>query len=139
MVSNDGGIPENMFGPVPEDFYRTVGQVVMLAAMVELRLLDLLTELDRSTQDRHAGEPTGGMINMCRDRLPLHETPFAADAGHLLDDLAAALDGRNSVVHSVWPSPGVDRAFGWRPVREARRPTPAQPYLSIEVNLTWLH
>ena len=132
------GIPENMFGPVPEAFYGSVGRVVMMAAMLEVRLLDLLTELDRSTQDRYAGEQASALIKQCRALLPRYDAKFAASARGVLDQTATALEQRNFVVHSVWPSPGLAEAFGWRPVRKAQRPSSGQPYLGTRVDLTWL-
>lgn len=55
MQEDDYGIPNNMFGPVPDVVFATVGRVVMVASLLEVRLLDLLTELDRASQDKHAG------------------------------------------------------------------------------------
>ena len=52
MQEDDYGIPNNMFGPVPDVFFATVGRVVMVASLLEVRLLDLLTELDRASQEQ---------------------------------------------------------------------------------------
>lgn len=48
------GVPDNMFGPMPEDFYSAVGRVVLIAALLEVKLVDLLNTLDRVPQTTHA-------------------------------------------------------------------------------------
>lgn len=41
------GVPDTLFGPVPEQEYRLVGRIVTIAALVEVNLYDLLTELEQ--------------------------------------------------------------------------------------------
>ena len=116
------GVPSNMFGVVPDDFYAIVGRVIMLATQVEYRVLALLWALDRQQpQDVHAGKPARELLKECRSRLHGHDQAIR-DAGRgLLTRVQAALDERHAVAHSLWPSPGLDRAYGWRPIIEKRR------------------
>ena len=134
MKEDTYGIPENMFGQVPEVFFGMLGRVVMVASMLELRLLDLLTELDQARQDEHAGKSGAALIVSCRNRLDGYDPIFAASAAGVLDRARGVLDDRNAVVHSLWPHPGADSSYGWRPITRNKRDSPGQPYGSITLN-----
>lgn len=43
----------------------------------------------------------------------------------MLERVRVAYDERNAVVHSLWPSPSLERAFRWRPVSRPQRPADA--------------
>ncbi|MGH3873641.1 MAG: hypothetical protein ACRDSR_19380 [Pseudonocardiaceae bacterium] len=133
-MSDAYGIPDNMFGQVPETFFGMLGRIVMVTALLELRLLDLRTELERAVQDEHAGESAAQLIDGCRKRLDDYDPAFAETARAVLDRARTALDSRNAVVHSIWPAPGIDGAYGWRPVRSPKREPPWQSLESITVN-----
>jgi len=76
------GVPSNMFGVVPDDFYAIVGRVIMLATQVEYRVLALLWALDRQQpQDVHAGKPARELLNECRSRLHGHDQAIRDAAG----------------------------------------------------------
>ncbi len=127
------GIPENMFGHVPEAFYGLLGRIVMVTALLELRLLDLLTELHQVSQGVHAGKQGTALIDACHTRLDAYRDDFSHDCREVLDRARAALNFRNSVVHSLWPAPRLNDAYGWRPVRGRKRDHPGQPYKSTPV------
>jgi hypothetical protein len=133
-VSDRYGIPDNYVGQVEDDFFGIVGRIVMLASLVELKLFDLLCTLDFKPQDQHAGKPAGEMIKQCRDQLEAHEAALRDTAVALLDRVAAALEQRNSVVHSAWPNPTLDRAFGWRPGRPRRQSDDGRWTVEIETD-----
>ncbi len=136
MHEDDYGIPNNMFGPVPDVFFATVGRVVMVASILEVRLLDLLTEFDRAPQDKHAGKSASELVKGCCAALVRYDTLFAQPAGQTLEGARDVLRERNAVVHSVWPNPRAHGAFGWRPVREKRGdpPDPTRPFESITLD-----
>ncbi len=98
-------IPPNMFGNVPEEFFGALGRVVMVTALLELRLLDLVAALDHATQEEHAGKPARELIRACRALLPGQDPSLSAEALDMLDRVDDALGMRNAVVHSLWPSP----------------------------------
>ncbi len=137
LVSDAYGIPDNMFGKVPEEFFGMLGRIVMVASFVELRVLDLLTELEQVPQDVHAGKPGAQLIEGCWRRLGDYDPAFAEAACAVLKRVRGVLHQRNAVVHSIWPEPGVDGAYGWRPVRGGREPS-WQPYKSTEVTVAGL-
>jgi hypothetical protein len=100
------GVPDNMFGHVPEEFYGMVGRVVMVAAVLEMRLWDLATTLDGFDQQKHAGKSAKQLEEVCRPLLAGQQDPVLREQGdHLLVRVREALNDRNDVVHSLWPSP----------------------------------
>ncbi len=119
------GIPSNYFGVKQEEFYGIVGRVVMLASLVELRLLYLLHALDPETgRDVHAGKPGAALIKLCRQHLSGLPTQLARDGVDLVSQVATTLEERNTVVHSLWPSPGMDKLYRWRPAPKGKRTSP---------------
>jgi hypothetical protein len=120
-VTDAYGIPDLYFGAIPDEFYAAVGRITLLSTLTEQYLLELVWALDREhTQDHHAGKQGSELIKLARPRLQLHPE-IEADGGALLDRVQVALNGRNAVVHSLWPNATMDSAWGWRPVRKAQR------------------
>lgn len=134
-MSDPYGIPDNMFGQVPEEFFGMLGRIVMVTSFLELRVLDLLTELEQVPQEVHAGKLGAQLLDRCRQRLSDYDPAFAETAGAVLDRVREALHQRNAIVHSIWPGPSADSAYGWRPLRRGQRKEqpPWQPYTSTEV------
>lgn len=119
------GVPDNMFGHVPEEFYGMIGRVVMVAAVLEMRLWDLATNLDGHDRQKHAGKSAKQLEEVCRPLLAEQQDPVLREQGdHLLVRVREALNDRNDVVHRLWPSTRLDEAFGWRPVRSTLRDVP---------------
>lgn len=109
-------IPESLFGPVPEEFYAVVGRVTMLAALVDDMLLRLAWSLTDAVQSVHSGKSGGLLEEVCRAAVVGFSVELATDVETTLDEVNEARQLRNAVVHSVWPNPTVDGAFGWRAV-----------------------
>lgn len=139
-VSDTCGIPDNMFGPVPEQFFGLLGRIVMVTSLLELRVLDLLTELEQIPQQVHAGRPGAELIKACRRRLGDYDPAFAEAAAAVLDRVRDALHRRNAVVHSIWPAPRAESAYGWRPLPKGQRQRASSwlPYQSLEVSAAQL-
>jgi hypothetical protein len=133
-VSDPYGIPTNFFGTPPEEFYGLVGRVIMLASLLEQKVLELTWSLDRTQpQNVHAGKPMPTLMTICQDRLT--QLPELAPAGiELLDRSQEALNQRHEVAHSLWPSPDADSAFGWRPMVARRRTSLEDWVATVETN-----
>jgi hypothetical protein len=84
-MSDPYGIPPNMFGIVPEEFFGALGRVVMVAALLELQLLDLVTTLDQASQQTHAGKSGTELIKACRTVLDNREPSLRAVVVPVLD------------------------------------------------------
>lgn len=113
------GVPANTFGAVPDEFYGAVGRVVMLSALVENTFAFVVTTLDRKQEADYAGQPIGQLQKtldrIAKDRV-LSQRFVDARA-----EMIEVLEERNAIVHSLWPSPTMDAARGWRPVVERKR------------------
>ncbi len=117
MVSTDTyGVPDGLFGHVPEDFYALVGRIVLVASLVENHLLELVWALDqRQSQNFHAGKQGSELMKIARRELRSWPS-LAADGNDLLNRVFDDLGHRHALVHSMWPNPRHEQAFGWRPV-----------------------
>jgi uncharacterized protein YbdZ (MbtH family) len=113
------GIPGNTFGNVPEEFYAIVGRVVMLSALIENRYAAIITKLAGKTEADYAGKPVGE-LHKIRDRLE-QDHGLSERVVAIRSELDEVLKQRNEIVHSLWPSPSMDLARGWRPVVESKR------------------
>jgi hypothetical protein len=115
------GIPDDYFDQDPEQFYVRIGRVVVDAALIELHLLYLVWTLDpESPQELHAGKSSSQLLAISRDRLR-HLPKLAAEGDLLLGRVQAAFERRHAIVHNVWPTPGLQEAYGHRPLPKARR------------------
>ncbi len=113
------GIPGNTFGDVPEEFYGVVGRVVMLSALIENKYAGLVTKLDRTVEATHAGKSVGQLdTEFKRIRSEHTLSPRMIDALH---EMKLVLEKRNAIVHSLWPSPTLGSARGWRAVTPKKR------------------
>jgi hypothetical protein len=113
------GIPGNTFGHVPEEFYGVVGRVVMLSALIENKYTDLATKLDGTAEAIHAGKSIGQLEKEFKridsDRAP---SPRRIE---VLAEMKLVLEKRNAIVHSLWPSPTLGSASGWRAITPKKR------------------
>ncbi len=123
------GVPNNMFGRLPEDFYGLIGRIVAISALVENKLGDLVATLSDTVQSTHAGEDSGRAIRNARRLLlfPVAVRPgvpftVAAQLNELVDRVEGAMRERNDIVHSVWPGASLERARGWRRSPKNQRP-----------------
>lgn len=115
------GVPDNAFGLVPEDFYGLVGRIVMLAPLVDDRVLSLLWALDSAPQQEHSGKHTDAVVRMIRSRLESWPKTVHDEGEVLLKRAEAALRTRHALAHSLWPNPTMEAAQGWRPLPRRKR------------------
>ncbi|WP_163511581.1 hypothetical protein [Fodinicola acaciae] len=143
-MSDEYGIPDNMFGYVPPEVYDIVGRITMLAAVLDMKLQHLTEALhtlafavggaDDAVFAR-AGDSRTALIKCCRKTV--EHLAAAGDSGSLraevcafLDGAEAALNERNDVVHSVWSNPRTDPLYGWRYARPKQRDEGGPPVRS---------
>lgn len=135
MTTDSFGVPDNMFGRVPESFYGAVGRIVALGALVEMRFSGVIAELARLPEESLAGEQVGALRKrfqrLARDRAS-DGRPLPDRLTALCDEMSRAMERRNALVHSLWPEPKLDEARGWRTVSRRRR-RPGEDYV------VWTH
>lgn len=108
------GIPPWMFGAMPDELPASIGRVVMVAALLEEKLLNLAWVLTAATQDQYVDKSVAQVLQICRDGLKGLDAELAAQGAELLNDIEASLWQRNDIVHSLWPDPTRQRMWGWR-------------------------
>lgn len=119
------GVPARFFGVVDDDFYGLIGRIVMMAAVLEDRLITLRTVIREpiAHQATYAGKPSSELIKGITKELGKRPDGFRATGEVLIGRLERAFDRRNDVVHSLWPNPTMEHAFGHRTVTKSRRLT----------------
>ena len=137
LVTDDFGIPGNVFGAVPEAFYGALGRVVALGALVEMRLGQVVMELEAVPESVVAGL----QIAQLKDRLEKlrkHRVetarPLPLQLLTLVEEAGRAMARRNELVHSLWSNPTMNEARGWRPARQGLRPDPANAAVWVTVD-----
>lgn len=137
MSLDEFGVPDQLFGVVPEDEYRLVGRVVTVAALVEVTLNDLLTELEQVPQTQYAGQQAGAMLK--RAEAVIGAGGFRADyvtrARPVLACARKVFEQRNAIVHGVRPVQDSAPGLAWRPVRLRQRPEPGSPIVAVSFTL----
>lgn len=128
------GVPARFFGDADEDFYAVLGRVVMVAALLEDRLLTLLTVLTNAPQGQYAGLGFSALSKQARRALRVRPAAYAEQVGRALDRLEVRFTQRNELVHSLWPSPTLERAWGHRAVSINKRTRPEDFEATVETN-----
>jgi hypothetical protein len=114
------GVPFNLMGRHPEEFFSMLGRVVTLSASLENHLLVIYQSLVGAAQNEFTGVPVGKLLKRCRREL--HRLDGRPDDRQLMEDFLAKAEEiterRNHYVHNLWPAQPGGRLFGWRPPRE---------------------
>jgi hypothetical protein len=124
------GIPDNVFGVVPEAFYGALGRVAALGALVEMRLGQVVMELERVPETEVAGLQMSQLkdrIETLRKQRAQTARPLPAQLVALVEEAGQAMVRRNELVHSLWSNPTLTEAKGWRPARKKDRLDEANP------------
>jgi hypothetical protein len=118
METDQYGVPLNLLPKAPEEFYGRLGRIVHLAALLETRLYDLYCRLSGFPPEDRAGDRASAIIKACEELAGgLDDESMCASVVEFLERARSALETRNAVVHSLWPTEGV----GWRYVGKKRR------------------
>lgn len=107
------GVPLRLFGPHPEPVWGAIGRTVSVSALLEDRLITLLQRLGPEPPAVYAKPRPTGLVKALRDVMPGDDEAWDGFATWL-DDVAAAFEWRNDVVHNLWPAQPGERFFGHR-------------------------
>lgn len=109
------GVPSNILGPHPEEFFSLMGRIVTLAAALENNVRTFCEYLAGVPQGSLANDAFKSVITNARNDL---DRLTAADARTAAEDFLRraeeAILKRHIYVHSLWPAQGGDRLFGWK-------------------------
>ena len=136
-MSDAFGIPDNVFGTVPEVIYCALGRVVALGALVEMRLGQVVMELARLPESEVAGQQMGQLmerIDKLSKRRVESGTPLPARLLALVEETGRAMRHRNELVHSLWANPTLADARGWRPAKTNDRVSEANPIAWVRID-----
>jgi hypothetical protein len=121
---DDFGVPANTFGPVPDSFYGAIGRIAMLGALVESRFADVAGAVLGVPEADIAGwtvARSAEKLKAAHARREEAGQPFAVALTTACEDAVAVMWRRNDMIHSLWPSPDVYGANGWRNVPAKQR------------------
>jgi hypothetical protein len=114
------GVPLNIMGRHPEEFFSTLGRIVSLAATLENKILSFYqylvgrsqTEQSELSVSQHIAKSVEELQRLKElERLPQGEVELAEQ---WLLEAKAITRRRNDYVHSLWPAQGDGKLFGWR-------------------------
>lgn len=118
MARDRFGIPDDMLGQHPEEFYGAVGRIVTLSALLENGLLAQVEKLKSNAQHSFAKMSATDLVAEGRRQLPrFDDAAQRARAENFFTDVDRALKDRNDVAHNLWPAQPEGDLFGWRPSR----------------------
>ena len=135
---DDFGVPGNTFGSVPERFYGALGRIVALGALSEMQFASLVCHLARLTEKTLAGHQMKQIVERF-DKLAEKQSaagrPLPEEVVAIRIDLKAAMDERNALVHSSWPTVTLELARGWRTVPKSLRTSDDEYVVWTETNI----
>lgn len=109
------GVPSNLTGNHPEEFFSMLGRIVALSALLENRVLVFYQYLVGRRQDEHTELGVGTLIaNALGEIQRLPEPADRQLAEQFLMEAKAITGRRNDYVHNLWPAQSDGRLFGWR-------------------------
>jgi hypothetical protein len=116
------GVPSDIMGRHPEEFFSILGRIVSLSAILENKILVFHQYLVGGKHDEHAGLSVGMLIAKAREELQRIPAGDRQLADEFLLEAKAVTDRRNDYVHNLWPAQGDGRLFGWRAVSKRKAP-----------------
>jgi hypothetical protein len=120
-AADDFGVPLNIMGGHPEEFFSIMGRIVTLSASLEHQVLGFYQCLVGRDQNAYIDWPVAKLIRGARKelkRLPPEDAEFARQ---WLREADAIRNERNKYVHNMWPAQGGGgRLFGWRQGRNGQ-------------------
>jgi hypothetical protein len=112
------GVPSNILGPHPEEFFSLLGRIVALAAALESNVRAFCECLGGLSQGALANASVKRVIAHGRKNFERLAAPDARTAAQdFLSRAEASILKRHIYVHSLWPAQGGGRLFGWKQPR----------------------
>ena len=113
-ATDDFGVPLNILGRHPEEFFSIMGRIVTLSATMQHQVLIFYQHLVGRDQSLYTDWPVSKLIRQARKELKRLPAPGADLARQWLREADEIRDARNNYVHNLWPAQGDGRLFGWR-------------------------
>jgi hypothetical protein len=113
--TDDFGVPLNILGRHPEEFFSIMGRIVTLSATLEHQVLIFYQYLVGRDQNAYTDWPISKLIRSARKELERLPAPDADLAREWLKEADVIRKLRNEYVHNLWPAQSGGRLFGWSP------------------------
>lgn len=111
--TDDFGVPLNIMGRHPEEFFSMIGRIVTLSATLEHQVLVFYQYLVGRDQTAYTDWSVSKLIRQARRELKRLPAPDADLARQWLREADEIRKVRNDYVHNLWPAQGGGRLFGW--------------------------
>lgn len=110
--TDDFGVPLNVMGRHPEEFFSIMGRIVTLSATLEYQVLTFYQYLVGRDQSLYTDWPMAKLIRQARKELKRLPAADAELARQWLKEADAIRKERNHYVHNLWPAQGGGQLFG---------------------------
>lgn len=112
-------LPDRIRGPLSDEFFQIVGQLVFVTTLLERSVENLANALGDESQEYFARMSTPDQIAFCRACVPDQDTDLGERIEQFLQGVDSVREYRNRIVHSRWPGEN----WGWRPVQRKAKPS----------------
>jgi hypothetical protein len=106
MEPRQAHLPESLFGSVDPALPNLIGQIVMIAALLEHKVAVLASSVQDLPQNHYFAQDFSRNREVCRQRFAFFSGPGEREvvrvASAFIRDVATVLDKRNQLVHRVW-------------------------------------
>ena len=123
--SDEFGVPSNLFGSVPADFYGALGRIAPVGSRLEMRFAVVVAKVLDGDPDSTAGLCVPALNGMHKD------VELSVGFEELRAQAVKPMKSWNQHLHSLWPQPTADDAYGWRAVIPKHRIEPAHSGVHI--------
>lgn len=108
------GVPQNVFGPLPDEFWGGLGRVIGLTALLEDQMRTLLEALALTPSGTHRKKGPTELVEALREELRAVEDSDWAAFSTYLEAAASKFEYRNHLAHNLWSAQPGGEAFGHR-------------------------
>ena len=114
------GVPSDILGPHPEEFFQMLGRIVALSAALERNVRLVCDRLASATEGAFSADSFGQAVKTGRKNLArfLEDSDRALAADFLARSESAILK-RHAYAHSLWPAQAGGEMYGWKLSRKA--------------------
>jgi hypothetical protein len=116
------GVPSNIMGPHPEEFFSLMGRIVVLAALLEYNVCVFYEHLLGTQPSVPARLSFKTLVKGCRDGLGVLPEADREMAKDFLNRAEAVVLKRHTYAHSLSPAQASGELFFWKPSRRANDP-----------------
>lgn len=131
---DDYGLPADILGRQPDEFYAAIGRVVCVCAVLEDKVTTLRHTLAGTQQGQYTQQQVSKQIDAARSLSQELGDPALRTIRLFLDDVEVAFRRRNDLVHSSFPAQPDGRIWGHRPTRDKSVIDGTADYVETSIN-----